>query len=201
MKNRFLAASLIAMTLAGVACGSNASTKTTSTTVATNTSAAAGKTTFNGIDVEFAQNMIPHHEQAVEMAQLALDAKANAGAKVRDLATRIKGAQDPEIKVMTTWLAAWGEPTKADMGGHDMSSMSSTEGMMSAAEMAALGKATGAEFDRTWLTMMVAHHQGAIKMAQSEKAQGSNADARALADKIIAAQQTEITEMTKLLSA
>jgi uncharacterized protein (DUF305 family) len=195
MRNRFLAASLVAVVLGAAGCGSNAASKT-APTGATAKTTVAGKATFNGIDVEFAQKMIPHHQQAVEMAQLALDAKASAGAKVRDLATRIKGAQDPEIKLMAAWLTAWGESATAT-AGHNMSS---TDGMMSADEMSALGKATGSAFDRSWLTMMVAHHQGAIKMAQDEKAQGSNTEALALADKIITAQQAEIAEMSKLIA-
>ena len=196
MRNRFLAASLVAVTLAAAGCGSNAASKAAPTGATTNTTA-AGAATFNSVDVEFAQKMIPHHQQAVEMAQLALAAKASASAKVRDLATRIKGAQDPEIKLMTGWLAAWGEPTTAGMASHDMSS---ADGMMSADVMTALGKATGAAFDRMWLTMMIEHHQGAIKMAQDEKAQGSSAEALVLADKIITAQQAEISEMSKLIA-
>ena len=195
MRNRFLASSLVAVTLAAAGCGSNAVPKTAPTGAMTITTV-AGKTVFNGVDVEFAQKMIPHHQQAVEMAQLALDAKASASATVRDLATRIKGAQDPEIKLMTAWLAAWGEPTTA-MAGHNMSS---ADGMMSADVMTALGKATGTGFDRMWLTMMIEHHQGAIRMAQDEKAQGSSTEALVLADKIITAQQAEIAEMSKLIA-
>jgi uncharacterized protein (DUF305 family) len=195
MRNRLLAPSLLAVALAVAGCGSNAASKTAPTDAMTNATTAA-KGTFNGADVEFAQQMIPHHEQAVEMAQLALDAKAGANAKVRDLATRIKGAQDPEIKLMTGWLAAWGEP-KTAAAGHNMSE---ADGMMSADVMAALAKATGTGFDRMWLTMMIEHHQGAIKMAQDEKTQGSNPDALALAGEIVAAQQAEIAEMSKLIA-
>jgi uncharacterized protein (DUF305 family) len=195
MRNRLLAPSLLAVALAVAGCGSNAASKTAPTEVTTNTTT-AGSAAFNGADVEFAQQMIPHHEQAVEMAQLALDAKAGANAKVRDLATRIKGAQDPEIKLMTGWLAAWGEP-KTATAGHNMSE---ADGMMSADVMAALAKATGTGFDRMWLTMMIEHHQGAIKMAQDEKTQGSNPDALALAGEIVAAQQAEIAEMSKLIA-
>jgi uncharacterized protein (DUF305 family) len=191
-----MAASLAAaMVLAAAGCSSTTASKTAPAGETANTTG-AGKATFNGVDVEFAQKMIPHHRQAIEMAQLALDGRAGAGAKARALATRIKSAQTAEIKLMTAWLAAWRAPTTA-LTGHDMSS---ADGMMSADAMAALGKATGTGFDRLWLTMMIEHHQGAIKMAQDEKAQGSNTEALALADKIVTAQQAEITEMSELIA-
>lgn len=154
---------------------------------------------FNEADVTFAQGMIPHHEQAIEMAEIALDPTVGASEQVRDLATRIKGGQDPEIILMTAWLAAWGQPMQMDTGGgHDMSSM---DGMMSADEMDALGAMTGGDFDAMWLDMMIRHHQGAIAMAQTVKATGSNADVLALAEQVIAAQQAEITEMETLLGS
>ena len=152
---------------------------------------------FNDADVAFAQGMIPHHEQAIEMADIALDPTIGASEQVRDLATRIKGAQDPEIMMMSGWLTGWG--MSMDMGtSHDMSSM---DGMMSVAEMDELAALTGADFDAMWLDMMIRHHQGAIAMAETVKADGSNADVLALADQIIAAQQSEITEMQELLGS
>lgn len=154
---------------------------------------------FNEADVTFAQGMIPHHEQAIEMADIALDPTIGASEQVRDLATRIKGGQDPEIVLMTGWLTAWGQPMQMDMGGgHDMSSM---EGMMSADEMDALGMMNGVDFDSMWLTMMIRHHEGAITMAQDVKDAGSNPDVVALADQVIAAQQAEIAEMQALLGS
>jgi uncharacterized protein (DUF305 family) len=154
---------------------------------------------FNDADVVFAQGMIAHHEQAIEMADIALDPTIGASAEVQDLATRIKAAQDPEIEAMTGWLTAWGQPVQMDTsGGHDMSSM---EGVMTAEEMDALGAATGAEFDTMWLEMMIRHHEGAISMAETVKASGSNADVLALAEQIITTQQAEIEEMQALLDA
>ena len=64
---------------------------------------------FNAGDVAFAQGMIPHHQQAVEMAVIALDPARKAGTEVTDLATRIQGAQGPEIELMTGWLTGWGQ--------------------------------------------------------------------------------------------
>ncbi len=98
------------------------------------------------------------------MADLALDAKADASEQVRALATDIKAAQDPEIQTMQSWLTSWGAPAGAGMD-HSM------PGMMGETEMASLKDATGTDFDRQWLTMMIAHHEGAITMAQGRPQQ------------------------------
>ncbi len=188
-----------AFTLFGfAACSSDSAATKASTTaaVATTTAAANGASDFNPSDVAFAQHMVPHHQQAVEMADLALNPAAGASAAVKDLAARIKGAQDPEIKLMQGWLVAWKQP--AAMPGMQEGSMG---GMMSSGEMDGLKKATGAAFDKTWLTMMIAHHEGAVTSSQAEKTTGSNAEAKVLADGIIAGQQIEIAEMKKLLAA
>lgn len=153
----------------------------------------AASSQFNDADVTFAQGMIPHHEQAIEMSELAIDPKAGASAKIKDVATRIKQAQDPEIKTLRGYLQAWGKSEmSSDMAGHDMT------GMMSAAEMTSLAKLTGAQFDKSWADMMIKHHQGAIQMANDVKKAGKNADVRKLADQIVATQSTEITELQGL---
>ncbi|NKE56649.1 DUF305 domain-containing protein [Lentzea sp. PSKA42] len=152
----------------------------------------------NDHDVQFAQEMIAHHQQAVDMAKMVPGKTTNA--KVTDLAKRIEGAQDPEIKTMTAWLSKWGaSPTVSSMPGMDHGSMGSGNGMMTAEEMAKLGKATGAEFDRMWMEMMIKHHQGAIDMSKTHIEKGSNAESKKLAQDIITAQQAEITEMQGLL--
>lgn len=157
------------------------------------TEAAAPDADFNDADVEFAQGMIPHHEQAVEMADLA-DGRAESP-EVTDLAERIKAAQDPEIEQMTGWLEEWGQevPEGMDHGGMD--------GMMSDDDMTSLEEASGAEFDEMFLTMMIEHHEGAIAMAETELEDGQNADAKELAQTIIDAQQAEIEEMQGILDA
>ena len=193
--HRFVAPAM-ALLLTGVlaSCGSDDSSSPS-------TSAAAGApsgATLNAAEIEFAQGMIAHHEQAIEMAEIALDPKVAASPQVIDLATRIKGAQDPEVELMTGWLTAAGQPdSMVAMEGHDMSSM---DGMMTAEQMDAMAAATGADFDQMWLEMMIAHHEGAISQSETVKASGSNVDVLALADQIITAQQGEITEMQALLS-
>lgn len=147
-------------------------------------------------DIAFAQGMIPHHKQAVEMADIALK-KPSASADVRKLATAIRRAQDPEIKTMTGWLTSWGAPTamptSGGHAGHDMG------GMMTPAEMVSLKKANGRGFDRQWMTLMIKHHQGAVKMATDVKKTTRNPDVRTLANAIIKGQTAEITTMRRLL--
>jgi uncharacterized protein (DUF305 family) len=144
----------------------------------------------NEQDTMFAQMMIPHHQQAIDMAKTAT--KKATDSKVKDLATRIKGAQDPEILQLTDMLKKWGEmdPNMSGMD-HGMNG----EGMMTPQEMKHLEKLTGAEFDSMWVQMMIKHHQGAVTMAQTEVDKGSNADAKKLAQAIIDAQKSEIEEM------
>ena len=156
----------------------------------TDTSEAAA--TFNDADVTFAQSMIIHHEQAIEMARLASTRAESQD--VLDLAARIEGAQQPEIDLMTEWLEAWGEEPAADMGmdGMDM-------GGMSEQQMTDLEATTGAQFDRMFLEMMIEHHQGAIEMANTETAEGENPEALELAAKIVADQTAEIEEMQAML--
>jgi uncharacterized protein (DUF305 family) len=151
---------------------------------------------FNDADVMFAQGMIPHHAQAVEMAQLVQGREA--GQEVTDLAAQIEAAQDPEIQLMTDWLEDWGEDVP-DLA-MDHSAMDHGMGMMTAEQMAALDGATGDEFDRMFLELMIEHHEGAIAMSQTELSEGTNEEAEELAQEIIDAQQAEIDHMQELLA-
>jgi uncharacterized protein (DUF305 family) len=151
----------------------------------------------NSADVSFATEMIQHHRQAVEMAELA---EGRAASKdVKSLAARIEGAQDPEIENMSGWLTAWGEEVPADMSGmgHDMSS--SMPGMMSAGDMDELKKASGGDFDKKFLAMMVKHHEGAVAMGRTEKSDGKYGPATRLAADVVTAQTAEIEQMNKML--
>ena len=169
----------------------------TGTTNATS-AAAAPSAERNDADITFAQEMIPHHAGAIEMAKLAEGRTSNP--EVLDLASRIEKAQDPEIKAMTDWLKAWGaEAPSTSMPGMDHGSMPMPG--MSAEDMEMLKQAKDAGFDKMFLEMMIKHHQGAIDMSNTELQQGSNADAKKLAQQIIDSQQAEITEMEGLLQA
>lgn len=195
--------SLTAMTVAAglvlAGCSNNAQGPVE--TAPTKTSQASA---HNSADVAFAQQMIPHHEQALDMAKLA---RSRAESKeVKDLAADIEAAQDPEIQTMTGWLKQWGEALPRGMGGHAMDDGSRMDGdqmgqgMMSSRDMTELGKASGAAFDRMFLTMMIKHHEGAITMAKDEQRDGKDTAAIELATRIESAQTAEIKLMRKLLS-
>lgn len=161
---------------------------------ATTAAPAAGQ--HNDQDVTFAQMMIPHHQQAVEMAKAA--ATHASTTKVKTLASTIEGAQQPEIEKMTGWLRTWGAPT-AMPSMEGMPGMNHGQGMMSDADMAKLGKLSGMAFDKTFLHMMIKHHQGAVAMAKTEQARGRFPDAKTLATAIVTAQTAEINTMRSLL--
>lgn len=153
----------------------------------------------NKADVEFATMMIPHHAQAVAMAAMAPNQGTDP--KVKALAAKIKEAQAPEIARMSGWLTGWGAPVPDTSGGSGMSGMGGQAGgMMSAQEMTDLGKATGSGFDRMWLQSMTKHHEGAVDMAKTELAKGTNPDAKKLAQSIIDSQSSEIAEMKSILA-
>jgi uncharacterized protein (DUF305 family) len=115
---------------------------------------------------------------------------------VTALAEAIAAAQDPEIAEMTALLEGWGEPVAMDEG-MDHSGMMS--GMLTVEELDALAELRGAEFDRAWLEAMIAHHEGAVDMAEDVLADGENPEVRDLAERIVAAQAAEIAEMRALL--
>lgn len=237
MNKRILAAAFaLALGLTLTACGGSTTTSGATRTSPGTSAASSGSTPsaadsdgtavaagrHNAVDVMFLTMMIPHHQGAIEMSELALT-QASAP-QVKDLAGRIKAAQGPEIEQMQGWLDAWGATMpmdgtdQPDMGhGMDHGAPASTDapgstgdgddfGMgammsMSESDMAALRAATGVEFDRLFLQQMIAHHQGAIDMAGVETARGENPQALALAAAIATGQAAEITEMQQLLAA
>ena len=150
---------------------------------------------FNDEDVHFLQMMIPHHEQAIEMSDIALDPTIEASDAVKGLAAQIKGAQDPEITQMNNWLTDLGK-TEMD-SSMDMSGK--MDGMLTADQLMNLGTLQGAEFDSAWIKAMIGHHEGAIEMATVVIAKGSNSQVRILAEAIIIGQQKEIGTLKALL--
>ena len=151
----------------------------------------------NDADVMFAQMMIPHHQQAVEMSEMLL-AKDDVPAEVAAFAQKVIDAQGPEIERMNAMLTAWGQdPVDTDgMEGMDHGGMS---GMMSEEDMTALDQAQGTEAARLYLEQMTAHHKGAVDMAKDEAKDGQNPQAVQLAEQVIADQEAEITEMEQML--
>jgi uncharacterized protein (DUF305 family) len=159
-------------------------------------SAPAKQGEHNVADVAFAHGMIPHHRQAVEMADLA-ETRAQS-ADVKALAAEIKKAQDPEIRTLSGWLTSWGEDVPKEGGGGDHAGHAMS-GMMTDEEMAGLGKSSGKAFDTAFLDLMVKHHEGAVEMARTEQADGAYGPAKDLAGDIITSQTAEITRMKGLL--
>lgn len=178
---------ILALTASVSACGSNSDSSSSEVAVTANSNG-----DFNDADVLFAQEMTLHHEQAVEMAQMALSSSAYASPQVKDLAQRIENAQGPEIAMMKGWLTDWNMPM-------EMSGMSHASGMMSNDEMASLKSMTYAEFDKMWLELMIKHHQGAVEVANGMKSSGKSGAVLMLANQIISGQTAEIAEMQLLL--
>ena len=150
---------------------------------------------YNADDVAFATNMIPHHQQAVELSALAPDRSTNQ--ELIALSDQISAAQQPEIETMKVFLVQWKEnpDTNSGHGGHGQG----MQGMVDTQTMTRLQSLNGAEFDRLWLESMISHHQGAIEMAKAEIANGENVDAIGLAKSIVTAQETEIGQMKQML--
>ncbi|HET6953262.1 MAG TPA: DUF305 domain-containing protein [Acidimicrobiales bacterium] len=194
MSRRALPAAAVALVLAVSACGSGDGSSHGSMSGADGTSASstAGTATGAEADVEFAQMMIPHHVQAVEMATLALE-NDTASEDVKALARQIEAAQDPEIQTMKGWLAQWGASESSGPMDHG------SGGMMSDQDMSALMGASGPEFNQMWLEMMIEHHQGAITMARDVLATTADPEVERLATAVVEGQEKEIATMQGML--
>jgi uncharacterized protein (DUF305 family) len=182
--------------------GQQAQSTAPSSATGMSTTAAASEP-HNAADVTFAQQMIPHHAQAIQMSDMLL-AKQGIDPKVTALANQIKAEQGPEIQMMQSWLTAWGQTsTPSTSPGMNMPGMPgmSGPGMMSDQDMAALQNAQGVEASRLFLTQMITHHQGAIGMAQTEIKAGQYPPAVALARSIVTSQQHEIDTMQSMLAS
>ena len=175
-----------------------------SASAATSTGAASGEpiaAEHNDADVMFAQMMVPHHEQAVEMSETLL-AKDDVPAEVAEFAQRVIDAQGPEIERMNDMLTAWeAEPLAdaEDMDGMDHGSGAGMSGMMSEEDMSALEDAQGTGAAQLYLEQMTVHHEGAVEMAQEQIEQGQNPQAVELARQVVADQEAEIAEMEQML--
>jgi uncharacterized protein (DUF305 family) len=142
---------------------------------------------YSSDDISFAEMMIPHHEQAIEMSEIALLNTTNPD--VLKLAQEIKDAQSPEIELMMSWTGV----KASTHAGHMM------DGMLSQNELSELREAKDKEFDRLFLQGMIKHHKGAIEMAQ-DVAASKNKDVADLSASIISAQESEISKMKELLA-
>jgi uncharacterized protein (DUF305 family) len=163
-------------------------TDSTQTEATPSPDSSATSTKFSSTDLMFAEMMIPHHEQAIEMSQLALERSQDP--EVLALAREILAAQGPEIEEMKSW----GQLNLNMHQGHMMM------GMLSEKQMSALAAASGPAFDRLFLEGMIVHHQGAIQMAQMVLI-SNNARAVKLGEQIVVGQNAEIKQMQEMLAA
>jgi uncharacterized protein (DUF305 family) len=200
MRRRVLTigAAALAALVTVTACSSAGNQSATSATSSAGSSAAStsapATSAHNQADVTFAQDMIPHHQQAVQMSDIILG-KQGIDPRVVQLANQIKAAQGPEIQQMQGWLSQWGQPTMSMAPGMLM------PGMLPDQDMAALQNAQGVDAGKRFLTGMIQHHQGAIAMAQDEIKSGQYPPAVALAHSIATSQQQEITTMQGILAS
>lgn len=150
-------------------------------------------------DVMFLTNMIPHHQQAIDMSEIVL-AKDGIDERVTALAERIRAAQQPEIEEMTALLEERGYQA-GDMGGHEGMEMGdSDDTLMSEEDMEALESAEGAEASRLFLEQMLVHHEGAIMMAEAQLSMGGDEAVSDLAQRVLDDQTAEMAEMQQLLT-
>ncbi|HAA28902.1 MAG TPA: DUF305 domain-containing protein [Cyanobacteria bacterium UBA8553] len=144
----------------------------------------------------FIEMMIPHHQDAVEMADLALSRAKRP--EIKRLAQAIKTDQNREIQQMRTWYRQWYRtevPAHHRMGqgtGGDMDSMHSNMGSM---EMDLTALRNASDFDREFIRQMIPHHQEAVRMAQMVLNRARRPEIRNLAQSIIRTQNTEIRQM------
>lgn len=190
---RILAA-VVLTAAALISCGQPASDRADSSPTSQ-----AEPAVHNAADVAFAQNMIPHHQQGVDLAAMVPPRTQNPDLRV--IAAHIRADQQAEIQTLNLLLAQWHETAHADHGpgaGHDGMAMA---GMVDETTLKRLESLDGVAFDNLWATSMISHHQGAITMAQNEIEHGQSADAIHVATLIIEAQQREISIMNHLISA
>ncbi|MEO3798818.1 DUF305 domain-containing protein [Nonomuraea sp. B1E8] len=150
--------------------------------------------TPNAADVTYVQDMIVHHRQALDMALLAPNRAESA--KVKSLADRIRAAQAPEIQYMTTWLREQEQKVPDHHAAHD-----GMPGMATPEQLGALRAATGKDFDRMFLQLMINHHQGAITMSEKVLSGGSHIRIEELAGDVSVTQMAEIRRMREMQTA
>ncbi|CAI9403767.1 DUF305 domain-containing protein [Nocardioides sp. T2.26MG-1] len=196
------AGALAATVLAG--CG---------TDVAPTTARASADPGHNQFDVAFAAEMVPHHEQGLQLVDLAGQREVSTG--FTELTTRIVAEQTADLEELEAWLTAWDGPVPPapdePMDDDTMTTRSKTGAMqglmrsrmgpwaLDGADLDLLARCRAAAFEGRWLRMMIRHHQGAISMARHELTHGQYPPAIALAEEVVTTQQAEVEEMQALL--
>ena len=148
-------------------------------------------------DVEFMQGMIAHHAQAIHMSRMAEAHKASP--RLLKLAVKIDQSQVAEIRIMQQWLRA-NEQFAPDTSSWRTMTMA---GMLTEAQLKALDAATGVEFDRAFLTLMIQHHEGALQMVKelfATPGAGQEVDVNVFANDVVTVQTAEIGAMRQMLA-
>ncbi|MGJ6966351.1 DUF305 domain-containing protein [Streptosporangium sp. G11] len=147
--------------------------------------------TANAADVTYVQKMVVHHRQALDMASLAPTRAEHV--RLKSLASRIKDSQGPEIQFMISWLQQQGMRAPEHHAEHD-----TMPGMASPEQMEALKAASGKDFDRLFLQLMIAHHRGALTMSEQVLVSGSHQRIEELANDVSATQSAEVRRMQEM---
>lgn len=157
----------------------------------------------NKVDIGFSQDMVVHHQQAVDMSRLV---RGKAGPAVSAMARTIEAAQLVEIGRMQGWLEAWDAPLVASEpmswmphAGHGSSG--AAMGMASTRDLQRLQSLRGKPLDVRYLQLMIRHHQGAVRMAKAAAEQAGQPYVRAFARSVVTGQSQEIAAMTRTLQA
>jgi uncharacterized protein (DUF305 family) len=193
-----IGAAALAALVTITACSSSGNQSATSGTRSAGSSAASTATpatsAHNQADVTFAQNGIPHHQQAIPMSDDILG-KQGIDPRVIQLATQFKADQGPELQQMQSWLSQWGQTTISMTPGMVM------PGMLPDQDLAALKNAQGVDATKRFLTGMIECHEGTIAMAEDEIKDGQYPPAVALAHSISTREQQENTTMQGILAS
>jgi uncharacterized protein (DUF305 family) len=151
---------------------------------------------YTEADVRFMQGMIAHHGQAIYMSRMA--AAHGANPRLLRFATKIDQSQQAEIKLMQDWLRANNQNAPGGDSWHGMT----MPGMLTPDQLKELEASKGTEFDRNFLTMMIQHHQGALKMVTDLFATpmaGQDVDVSVFANDVTTVQTAEIGTMQQML--
>ncbi|MDR7276157.1 DUF305 domain-containing protein [Catenuloplanes atrovinosus] len=199
MTRRLVAALLTAAALTtGLAACGTAPDAPTTTSGETAAAAPANTGERNDHDVMFLQMMVNHHEQGVQLAQIAAE-KATSD-QLKTLASAVVATQNDEITTMKSWLTSWGE---ADRAATDVNLHADHGGLPATTpeEIESLRGAAAADFDGTFLALFIGHQHNAVEMAKTESAEGVNADAKSLAKSIDESRTAQIQLMLQLSAA
>ncbi|MDL4813369.1 DUF305 domain-containing protein [Actinomadura opuntiae] len=160
-------------------------------------SAASGTPRYNAEDVMFLQMMVAHHKQGLEMVRLAAGRAAHP--QVRTLASAVDTTQSEELELMTSWLHRWKKPLASGAAAHTHQHHGASPGT-TAKEIDTLRREKDAEFEPAFLTLFTAHQHNAVEMAQVERKNGANPDARAFAGRVVESRTAEIKQMLGFLN-